>query len=828
MLKAIFTALGLTALTVGAVRAQTNASLLQYDYRSLVAHADLDFSTPAPSRHDGLPIGNGRLGTLVWTTPAALHYQLNHVDLFCNGNNTQASPTGNTDYSTGCGYLDINLVDFGNDVFAGGKFNQHLSVYEGLETANGDGVKTRSLAWTDGDVIATEVDDQRRHPGTINIDLRMLRYAQNFTGKQGPAPLGPHGAEIWTGDHGAISRLDIRDGKILLTQEFTEGTFYSASAVAIGVVGRDAKASYYNELTVRLSVEPRRGKVLILAAAAVSYDRHEDVGALALKQLAAAQGKSFDDLLQDNRAWWGHYWSEGFIHLHSADGVADNVEKYYSYYLYLMASCSRGTYMPRFCGVLWGTDGDFRIWGSMYWWHNQGCLFDGFTPANRPELMNCVFTTYSRYLDSYARAARQQWGSQGIWIPETTWFDGLEDLPDNIAAEMRDLYLARKPWSARSHEFDEYARNKNGLNSRWNYRFTDTKQGPFAWTSHVLSTTAKIANVYWLHYAYWPDQEWLHTNGYPVIRGAAELYRNFPNLYKGDDGKYHIRHVNNLEERPWGSSDTPEELLAMRVIFPIAIRASEILNVDADLRPQWQEIADNLLPVPPAPQPGEYYDICTPVTDDTALLNSLKASYTGPGSRKGGDGGNLGILSREPVIAANLGMGELMKTLLPGQVHSSPETNAPARRNDRAQLRNRMAEGEGPGAIEFENLGNASHGLQNALLQSVPPSAEKAPVNTVFPAWPKGWDAQYTLAARGAFLISASRQKDQTEFVEICSEQGGPCLLQNPWPDGDVTVYRNGKAAEEVTGKLLTLSTTAGERLVLVPKGQIPAAKTLR
>ena len=344
----------------------------------------------------------------------------------------------------------------------------------------------------------------------------------------------------------------------------------------------------------------------------------------------------------------------------------------------------------------------------------------------------------------------------------------------------------------------------------------------------MLSTTAKIANVYWLHYAYWPDQEWLRTNGYPVIRGAAELYRNFPNLYKGDDGKYHIRHVNNLEERPWGSSDTPEELLAMRVIFPIAIRASEILNVDADLRPQWQEIAANLLPVPPAPQPGEYYDICTPVTDDTALLNSLKASYTGPGSRKGGDGGNLGILSREPVIAANLGRGELMKTLLPGQMHSSPETNAPARRNDRAQLRNRIAEGEGPGAIEFENLGNASHGLQNALLQSVPPSAEKDPINTVFPAWPKGWDAQYTLAARGAFLISASRQNDQTEFVEICSEQGGPCLLQNPWPDGDVTVYRNGKAAEEVTGKLLTLSTTAGERLVLVPKGQIPAAKTLR
>lgn len=828
-MKIKLTALCLFLLAVGTAGAQTADGLLKYDYRSLVGHADLSFNTPAPSTHDGLPIGNGRMGTLVWTTPAALHYQINDVDLFCNDKNTQASPKGNTDYSSGCGYVDINLVDFGNDVFVGAKFNQHLSVYEGLETAVGDGVKTRSLAWTDGDVIATEVDDQRSHPGVINIDLRMLRYAQLFTGQPSPSPVGPHGAEIRTGDHVATSRLDIRDGKILLTQEFTEGKFYSASAIAIAVVGSESKASYYNELTVRLSARPGKGKLMILTAAAVSYNRGENVGDLALKQLATAKGKSFDNLLQDNRNWWGNFWAKSFIHLHSADGVADNVEKYYTYYLYLMGSSSRGTYMPRWCGMVWGTDGDLRQWGSMYWWHNEGSNFEGFTPANRPELMTCVFNTYSTFLDSYAHAAQQQWGSQGIWIPETGWFNGLEDLPDNIAAEMRDLYLMKKPWSERSKEFDDYARNKNGLNSRWNYRFTPNQKGPLAWTSHVMSTTAKIAYLYWLHYAYWPDKEWLRTNAYPMIKGTAEFYRNFPNLSKGDDGKYQIRHVNNLEEQPWGSTNTPEELLAMCVMLPIAIHASEILNVDADLRPKWKEISDNLPPIPPAPQPGEYYDICTPVSDDTALFNSLKASYTGIGSRKGGDGGNLGILSREPVIAANLGMGEIIKTVVPGQMHSNPETNAaPTSGRNRGQLRNRMVIGEGPGTIEFEHLGNASHALQSALLQSVPPSVEKEPVNTVFPAWPKGWDAQFTLAARGAFLISASVQNDQIEFVEILSERGGQCTLQNPWPDGDDTVYRNGKAAEGVSGKSLTLSTTAGERLVLVPKGKVPAAKTLR
>ncbi len=185
-MKTKLTALWFSLLLVGMADAQNSDTLLTYDHRSLVVRFDLSFNTPAPSTHDGLPIGNGRMGTLVWTTPAALHFQINDVDLFCNDKNTLASPKGHTDYSSGCGYVDINLVDFGNDVFAGDKFNQHLSVYEGLESADGDGVKTRSLAWTDGDVIATEVDDQRSRPGTINIDLRMLRYGRISRSDQAP------------------------------------------------------------------------------------------------------------------------------------------------------------------------------------------------------------------------------------------------------------------------------------------------------------------------------------------------------------------------------------------------------------------------------------------------------------------------------------------------------------------------------------------------------------------------------------------------------------------------------------------------------------------
>ena len=71
--------------------------------------------------------------------------------------------------------------------------------------------------------------------------------------------------------------------------------------------------------------------------------------------------------------------------------------------------------------------------------------------------------------DSCAVAARQQWGSQGIFLPETLGFDGLAELPDDIAAEMRDLYLVRKPMAEASPEFLEFSSMRQPHSSRWNW-----------------------------------------------------------------------------------------------------------------------------------------------------------------------------------------------------------------------------------------------------------------------------------------------------------------------------------------------------------------------
>ena len=811
---------------------------MKVDYKSLVSRADLSYDTPVSRSEEGIPIGNGRMGSLLWTTPSAMHFQINRVDVFAVGCYSNSFPIAHSTYANGCGYLDINMVDYGDDVFTGKAFKQHLSLYDGLSTVKGKDVSARVLAWSDGDIMATEITDQRNSPSAIHVDLRMLRYVLSYKGNKDIDVMNRHEVQVQTGEHSALSRLEIRDGRIILVQEFKEANFYNASAVAVGIVGRKSKAGYYNELTVRLSAQPGKGTFTILTSSASSSDPKVDVAALALKQLDAAQAKSFNDLLSANSNWWANYWSKAFVRLHSSDKVADEVEKNNTYLLYIMGSCSRGEYMPRFSGMLWYTNGDLIMWGSQFWWHNQGCYYNGLTAANRPEIMNPVFSTYTKNFDSFAKAAGQQWGSKGIWIPETSWFDGLEDLPDSVASDMRDLYLAKKPWAERSKAFKDYARYKNSLNSRWNWLFMEKVPGgplarnestrfvpkmPFSYTLHIMSTTAKISYLYWLRYAYYLDKEWLKTTAYPMIKGTAEFYRNFPNLYKGKDGKYHIRYVNNLEDRDkWGGEDTAEELSAMYAMLPIAIRASEILGVDAELRPRWKEILDHLAPLPSAQIPAEYYDLCTIASEDKELFNRVLGEYKRRNPNGANDKTNVSLLSRNAVAASNLGLADQVKYLIPNQMRINEPENA------RSQVfSNRLSLGEGPGAIECERLGLASQALNAALLQSVPPSPGKDPVNYIFPAWPKEWDAQFTLAARDAFLISASMEKGEIEFVEVKAQKGGKCSIKNPWPGSEVTLYREGKKVKNISGSLLTISAKTGETFTMVKKGKTLTTKEI-
>ncbi len=768
------------------------------DPRVTVSRADLDYTQPASRSEEGMPVGNGRMGSLVWTTPSALKLQINRVDVFAMHASSVSFPRADSDYAAGCGYVYLNLSSAGDDVFSGDAFHQHLSVYNGLMTAQGQGITARVVAWPARDVMAIEIDDQRAQPEPVNVDLRMLRYESQFIPGKNFALTQEHAVEVHTVEHTARSRLDIRGDRILLSQQFSERDYYDASAVAIAALGRPARARYLNESTVQLSVPAGRGKFTLLISSAATFDAKQDVGALALAELDAAVPRNFAGLLADTAAWWRDFWSRGHVTLHSADGQADFVGENYTYFLYLMGASSRGKYPPRFGGLLWRTTGDLSRWGSQFWWANTSAYYRNLMPAGRLDLMDPMFDMYSGMRDSCALAARQQWGSQGHWIPEIVFFDGLEKLPDDIATELRELMLVRKPYEQRSAAFQAFAEVRNRHHARWNFQadgewvdghyVVPTKgHGIFGHCTHILGAGARIADLFWQRYQYTMDEAWLRDRAYPMIKGMAEFYRNFPNFKKEADGKYHIRNINNGESHSeWGSADSVYETYCMNLIFPLAIRASEILDVDADLRVDWAEIKANLV--------------------------STQVSARIPGTSTAGGFGAF-VYGGAGAIAP-LGSEPEMKTRFLNFNRLASFIDEPGIGG--AQIfRNRLRLREGPGAIDAEHLGGLASGVHETLLNSAPPSEEGEPVLRLFSSWPKEWDADFTLLARGGFTVSAAQTGGKVGSVEIVSHAGAICRLQNPWRDAEVRLTRDGRTAETLQGVQLTFPTKAGERIAV-------------
>ena len=802
-------------------------SLPEVNYQELVSRASLTYDKPVSRSEEGMPVGNGRMGSLVWTTPSAIRFQLNRVDVFGNNAASNNFYERHTDYCSGIGFVDVDFLT--EDIFVAGNFRQHLSCYDGLTEVEGKGVKAQILAWNEQDVMAMKVRDQRSS-NMVQVNLRTLR-----------APISKHG------NHQAISTMKIIGNKIVMVQEFKEDEYYCSSAVVIEVLGGDVRASFANETTVRISVDQGNTDFTVMMSSAASFDPKEDVVALSLQKLEAAKGRGFDGLYRSNQSWWKHFWEKSYIQLHSEDGRADLLEKNYTYYLYVMASSSRGAYPPKFNGMLWTTGGDSRKWGNLYWGANQSCLYNALLQANRGELMRPMFNMYSSMRRSCEIAAQQQWGSKGIYIPETVAFDGLPVLTDDIAAEMRDLYLVRKPWNEKTESFSEFASTKMPFQSRWNWkkdegwkegqwRTSDKGAGPFGHVTHIFSRGAKIAYQYWLEYEYTQDREWLHNEAYPMVKGVAEFYRNFPNFKKGDDGKYHIYHVND-NESILGGHNTVEEISSMMGIFPVAIKASEILNVDPDLRKLWRDVLNNLSPLPlssgslksggtqpvtwtrslppiiqgdgsrlpdPNTLPVWFFDLCT-LESDAAMLATANATFDAYFPNGIETNTSVDVLSKLPVAGSLLGRAASTKYLIPNQIETSEIEIMP----------NRMDLREGFQATSIQRLGRAAEALQFALCQSIPAKPGLQPIIRIFPAWPKEWNAQFKLLCRGGFLVSSSLQNGNIESVEIVSQAGSVCSIRNPWPKNTVVIYRNNKKWKTMKDDLLVFLTKKDDQFVL-------------
>ena len=797
-----------------------SVSLFPANAGARLADWQIAYHSPAESAAEGLPIGNGRMGTLVWTEHDSVRMQLNRVDNFTtnrmHGGTQIFLEKGNTTPTDQLLSLGALRVTFPDGALKD-RFEQTLSIADGVMQLNSSRLEALAFVSAQDDVLCLEA----RHAGQASVAFELWRPLDAIVGTQ----------------HWSLRTYE-KNGRLFLVHTVTEGAFVSRYAVALVAQGANVQAER-DDRTLHLKIESQGEPYRILLASATSQDPAVDVAASAAAILERALRDGRARMLQRHRAWWARMWNHSFLSATSPDGIADYLTRLYAMHFYLMASSSRGAYPPKFNGSIWIHEQDRREWGSQFWVWNTESLYYPMLASDQIELSEPFYRMYSAQLPLARIAARQRWGAEGAWYPETASFDGPRELPERAAREILEV-LARG--TRTRNQLSSLAMSVSGFDSslaaltRQDERYVSS--GRFSWITHILTSGSELAIEFWRRYEYTQDRGWLAKHAYPLLRDMLEFYRSYARLE--DDGRYHID-SSNAHESFWGVNDSISDLAAIRALVPRTIRASEILGCDAPKRAAWRQFAERLAPYPDGSSkgaielggslgPGTWaaglfgheagrknieeiwtfpvfpFEVVTLDRHSSEDWATANATYLAMPQRRALEGDAQDLLkkfafpehARLPILAVRLGLEEEVRTTLPVL----------------AALTQLRPNGLPIGAYAStetvfpESLGMIAFTMQEAMLQSTDGLIR------LFPAWPGSWDGRFHLRARGGFFVSAEKRRGQVVAVEVTSPTSRLCRILNPW-NGAVLLERDRKVWKRIRGTVLQFRGEPGHSYLL-------------
>ncbi len=321
-----------------------------------------------------------------------------------------------------------------------------------------------------------------------------------------------------------------------------------------------------------------------------------------------------------------------------------------------------------------------------------------------------------------------------------------------------------------------------------------------------MEIPAQVMKIGWDNFDYGGDERYLAQTVYPALRDLAIFYAAYAE--KHDDGYYHV--IPTMSAEHWGwtyrfekNRDSASALSMFEWTFSRAAEASEILGVDADLRATWRMMADHM-----APYPTWESDEGTIYTD-MADVNPIGVGYNwfaGVYPTILADEINLDsppeeqeIMLRSARLAKgwnnNLAFHLLGRELDPSQTYNGYSKPVPVKTHEAFM-------GILPG--EPERLLNSRSGVIH-----------------LFPCVPENASVGFKrFQARGGFLVTAEHIEGTTTTVLIESRRMVNCRLMNPWGESSITLIRNGKQSEKLSGKLLEFATKPGETIEVVRAGK--------
>ena len=544
---------------------------------------------------------------------------------------------------------------------------------------------------------------------------------------------------------------------------------------------------------------------------------------------------AIQELNQDRKDWWKDYWSASYVDFGTDDERLNQIQKYYYGAQYILGSTAKeGELAPGLYGV-WRTN-DTPGWdGDYHMNYNFIATFYGAASSNRADLVLPVTDVLYGHI------------AEG------------EEMASNVE-ELRNVTRNRGYNTGTDYPYydETFIDNKieegkidpeNGIQDAILF---PVGIGPWGSTTDIVTSNETLNAAYnsymFTHYYDYTLDENILEPAYEFLKKCANFYEAW--LVK-EDGRYNL--YAGWCETTWAKNPAVE-LAAVQNVFRNLISMSEILGVDEDKRPLWEEIYEDMSVKPTWEVNGKtVYGLAEKRLDAEADENG--EGFTFWGSTYGNPvqldyfipGDSMGYFStpEELEIARNTismfdnGSGNI---LIQG-INNFPRifTYAVRARYDIDKLVDYFY-GETVDGKMAPNLRivDGNHGVEKCggieAVNSMLLQTDKG-ITKIFPNWCADKNAKFAnLRAKGAFTVSAEYDGEAQEAknVMITSEKGQSMTLVSPWAEGmtvkdsqgNIITTTKGTVSnwEDVENATYTFETTAGETYT-VEKGETAAEK---
>lgn len=714
----------------------------------------LHFATPSPTCFEGLPLGNGLLGAMVWGDGQPLNISLDRTDLW------DLRPD---EHFQGDDYTFATLRQWRE----AGRF---ADIIERYESSYKDAPRTKIPAgritlqceeetFTTADLdLADGVASVQLGATQVQVFVHAnqpigviaVRGKQPFTLKLIAPPFGP-GMDYPAGEDDRFAKTPLTDlGYAPPTQE---------SGYDFQCYVQECYGGFRFAIYVKYGVHNGLWQAVWSIA---TSNEGDDPLALARERACDAHLAGYGSVAGSHRDWWHDYWSQAAVSLPDK-----TIERQWYLDTYKFGAASRRGAPPISLQGPWTNDnGRIPPWKGDY--HHDLNTQLSYWPCysgNRLEAGLC-------YLDWL-------WQTKRICEAWTQQFFGMPGLNVPAIADLNNEQL-----------------------------------GGWVQYSHSPTTAAWLAQHFYLHWRYSMDRDFLRERAYPYLRDASIFIEAYT-AERDEDGKRTVPlsatpEVHDNKPAAWFDTVTNYDLALARWLLAATAELATELG-DAGDAVRWQGVLGELPDFARDHSSKLLLAKDTPLHESHRHFSHLMAIHP-LGIFRWEDGAD----AQRTMRAALDELDRLGPDYWCGYSYAwLASLAARARDGERAAralqifaeafvLRNSFhcnGDQTGKGYSKFDYRpftleGNfaAAAGVQEMLLQSYGGAIR------VFPAVPASWrDVAFTnLRAEGGFVISAAREDGVTTRIEIEASVNGTCVVDSPF-----------------TGRHETVALRAGERVTL-------------